>query len=44
VAMLIHFGAQINTRDNTGYTPLKRALAYEQSAVVNLLRSLGAKE
>jgi cytohesin len=44
VTMLVHLGAQINARDKQGYTPLKRAFAYEQPAVVNLLRSLGAKE
>jgi ankyrin repeat protein len=44
VTMLVHDGALINARDNQGYTPLKRALAYEKPAVVNLLRSLGAKE
>lgn len=44
VTLLVKAGASINSRDKQGNTPLKRAIAYEQTAVVNLLRSLGAKE
>ena len=44
VRALVDSGADINARDKQGNTPLKRALAYEQAGVANLLRSMGSTE
>jgi ankyrin repeat protein len=42
--MLVQAGAQVNALDNKGYTPLKRALLYEQTAAAQVLRNLGGHE
>ena len=42
VTMLVNKGADINARDNAGRTPLKRAIDYQQGAIADLLRKLGA--
>ncbi len=44
VTMLVQAGADINARDHAGNTPLKRAMDYQQRAVADLLRRLGARE
>lgn len=44
VTALIKAGANMKARDKQGSTPLKSAVAYEQTAVVSLLRGFGAKE
>ncbi len=44
VRTLVAKGANINARDKNGHTPLKRAIDYQQDAVVELLRKMGASE